>query len=414
VDAQACSSLSAAYNAANAGDQVVVKCGSYGSQAFSTSKGSGAQIVFAPETNFCATFAGTSLAGVDFSAGGAYSTIQYFNISSSNDQGVAKGNAGSSSPANVYVFHNHIQMDKAVNYRGIEIENAQNWKIDYNTIGPSCCGSAANSPEGIRISVASSGQDSSGLEIKGNLIQSVMRFCADWPSTYTTVESNTPQAAGSCPSVDDGTAHIDGIHIYGLQSSTITGNRIYNVGCQGIFMEDTNGDINGPLTITNNAITTNADNCNSGITLDARAGTHSIKGAWTIAFNTTNVPIGLNISSGGTSSATTFNLVGNLGPLLLTGNTGCTSFDSGTAIASYGYNAWVTYGGAQNGTCGTGDVYPVSPSFVDSTFDLHLTGGTTSADNLVPAATCTPITTVDFDGDTRPAVTNCDAGADER
>jgi hypothetical protein len=417
VDAQACASLASAYDAASAGDSVLVKCGSYGSQTFDSSKGSGAQIVFAPETNFCVSFTGTSLAGVDFSGGGAYSTIQYFNISSSNDQGVAKGNSGSSSPSNVYVFHNHIQLDKAVNYRGIEIENAHNWKIDYNTIGPSCCGSGMNSPEGIRVSVASSGEDSTGLEIKNNLIQSVMRFCADWPSTYITVESSVTQSAGSCPSTDDSSAHIDGIHVWGLQSSVISNNQIYNVGCQGIFFEDTNGAINSANTLTSNAITTNSDNCNSGITIDARAGTHSLAGAWTISFNTANVPFGLDILGGGTSSSTTINMVGNLGSYFPTGNTGCGSFDSGTAVATFSYNAWITYGGAQNGTCGTGDVYPVSPTFVNSLFDLRLTGATTAADSLVPAATCTPITTEDAFGDTRPASGHssfCDAGADER
>jgi hypothetical protein len=45
--------------------------------------------------------------------------------------------------------------------------------------------------------------------------------------------------------------------------------------------------------------------------------------------------------------------------------------------------------------------------------DLHL-GSTGIADNFVPASSCTPITTSDMDGQTRPAGSKCDAGADER
>jgi hypothetical protein len=421
VDAQACSSLPAAYTAATAGDIVLVKCGSYGDQNFTTNKAAGASIVFRPETDFCATFDNSgSPATIQLGAGGSsYLTIEYFNINGGGYPSIQKTNVtDSTSATNVSFLHNHVNVDKSVHDAMMNVGgDAVGWTFQYNTFGPACCGDQSGTGIEVRFTGIAGGNEVKNLTFSNNLIQSVSRFCNTWPSTYVTVESPTAQPAGSCPDAngDCAACHMDAIHIYGLQNATIAGNRIYNVACQGIFVEDTGSAVNGPMTIVNNAITTNSDNCNSGITVEPRAGTHSIKGAWTIAFNTANTPIHINIGAGGTASQTSFNLVGNLAPIWPDGsNTGCTSWDSGTATATWSYNAVETYGGSQNSTCGTGDVYPVSPTFANSTFDLHLAGAMTAADNLVPSNICTAIATFDFDGDARPFGTACEAGADER
>ncbi len=420
VDAAACDSLPRAYNAAQAGDTILVRCGTYPEQTFNLDKSAGAYVVIQPETNFCATI-GTISGGVNYEPGGAYSTLQYFNILG----GVFKGNYGARTSSHVNIFHNHINVDQHTTGQSIYSGGSMdNWNIDYNTIGPLCCGDhiqnpSGSSPEGMRFATDAPGHDNTNIEIKGNLFQSIMRFCRDWPTTYITVENSTPQSAGACPAADEPLAHMDGIHVYGLQNSLITQNRLYNVACTGMFFEDTNGDINGPMTITNNVITTNSDSCNGIISVQPRPGNPSMQGEWTIAFNSGNSQIHLNVGAGGALPGSHFTIVGNLASLYLPSNSGtgsaaCNGWADADVTATYAYNAWEFKNGAQNTTCGVGDVYPVSPTYVDPVFDLHLTGSATAADNLVPASTCNAVTNVDFQGDHRPINTNCDAGADER
>jgi hypothetical protein len=78
---------------------------------------------------------------------------------------------------------------------------------------------------------------------------------------------------------------------------------------------------------------------------------------------------------------------------------------------------YTVYAGA-SACSGTGNVARnATPPYVsgtgNSSMDFHLSGATTSIDDLVPA-TGENCPTTDYDGTSRPQATNCDAGADER
>jgi hypothetical protein len=109
---------------------------------------------------------------------------------------------------------------------------------------------------------------------------------------------------------------------------------------------------------------------------------------------------------------------GNSGGAQIVGNIIGVSTGSFTCIsgATYKYNIFPS----GSGTCGTGDttlqttIFPFINSSSGSGGNYHLSGtaDSTRADNLVPtSAGCAP---TDYDGQARPADTNCDAGADER
>lgn len=415
-----CGSLDAANDIVIAGDVVGVKCGTYGDQTITGNRSAGPQVVYEPETDYCVTVDGLT----QFTGGGAYSTLQgfVFQNTAGADSAVYKSVA---SATHISLLHDHLCVAVHITNPCLYLKNADDWTVSSNTFGPACCNAGSgSSPEGIRVGVETSSQDSDRMLISDNLIQGIVRQCADYPDHYTTVESATPQTSGVCPSVDCPTCHSDGIHIFGMTDSVITRNRIYNNGVQALFFEPTNGSLNSAITITNNMLATNPGDSNKcGICINGTA-TDSIGGAWVIAFNTIAAAdqLTINQQAGSAFTPTTFAITGNVGPLYIVSDGGpstCQGF--ATATATYAYNAWVTQGGAANQTCnGTGNLYPAAPTLaaitggVSSLFDLHLSGAAGDADSLVPAATCTAITSVDVDGDARPRDTNCDAGADER
>jgi hypothetical protein len=410
--ATACATFSAAYHAAAVNDAVDVRCGTYGGQIFTyDGSKSGGQVTFQPESAGCVTINSSKVAiGLQSNVG--YLTIRGFTLNGPNGAFV---DAGSGTAKNVTVDGNRINVGKKLNgCCDVSLHSIDGWKIVNNVIGPSCCGTSySSSPEGIRIGRPNStAPNSNNVLIDNNLVQNVVRNCAYWPISGFGPCPDTTCVASGC--------HDDGIHIWGLQNSTISRNRIYNAEVQGIFLDQANGSLNRNVNILGNAVRTVGGS--AGIYVKA-AGPNSIAGTWNIAFNSV---VGLIVVPGtgftGVTPGTTINLVGNAGSLLVSNTSGSNAGCNGSAAGlklSYSYNVWNNIPGATKGPCGSTDAAAVT-AFVNtagapqSGLDLHLAAPVQVADNRVPALNCTTLVKTDFDGQRRPAGTKCDAGADER
>jgi hypothetical protein len=364
---------------------------------FTTNKTSGANVVFQAETTQCAT-----LGSVQFTDGGDRSTVQNFVISDGFYAVLNDNNSRSSSF--VTINNNIIDPGVEARHQVILVKSAQDWVISNNTIGPVCCGTGTDSPEGIRIV-----PQSNNVTISNNLIQYVSRDCGYWPSS----------GWGSCPGTTCNPAcHTDGIHIWGLTNGHIIGNRIYADDCQGIYIEHPGNETLGPIDVIDNAVGPLAESCGSaGIKIHADNAT--VQGTWTIAFNSGAEALEIGSFSG--CSPCTFNLIGNYMPLFTLDSGGNDAGCNPPNVAvNYSYNVWTFVNGGTNTACGSHDIYTgAGGSFVNSTgapnlgVDLHTTGSV-SADNYVPTGICTPVAPADFDGQVRPIGAACDAGADER
>jgi parallel beta-helix repeat protein len=389
-----CAGLDRAYALAQPGETIIVECGTYGPTSFSTNKTSGPNVIIEPAAPHCAR-----IGGIDFTGGGDYATIRDFQIDDPN--GVIYAGSDTGVSTNVTLDGNLMNVGQRVDTRDINLHVVRNWTIVNNVIGPSCCGTGSNSPEGIRIGTpdGSGVGNSDNVLISNNTIQFTLRSCQYWPSGY-----------GACPSSTCSECHADGIHVWGLTNSTISRNRIYGVEVQGIYFEPTNNSVNSNDRIVNNMVSVSGGD--AGIYVSAPSGDGVTSGTWTIAFNTT--PDLIEIGSGfqTTQPGTVFNLVGNIGQLDITdsaGNAlGCRGYPSGVTI-HYVYNVWESTPGGTGTPCGPGDVNR-NPGFVNTITNLNLRQYTRAIDR-VPAADCRTITTFDLQGDRRPVKGNCDAGA---
>ena len=318
-------SIDAAYAAASPGDTVVLACGSYGYTSFSSRKSSGPNVVFEPASAGCVT-----TEGFQFENGGDYATLRGLTI---NDSGGAITQSGSSFSYGVVIDGDMINVGQRVDTQDVNLHLVNGWQIVNSTIGPSCCGAGGNSPEGIRIGTPGGG-NSTNVLIDNNLIQYTLRTTSYWPSGWA-----------SAPSSSCGSCHDDGIHVWGLTSSTISNNRIVGAEVQGIFFEPTNGSLNKDINIVNNQISVVGGN--AGISIEATA-SNSTAGTWNITGNTTQNLIVIGGGFSGAMPGTVFNLSGNTGELMISDSSGdavsCTGYPSTVAI-HYSNNNWIPVGG---------------------------------------------------------------------
>lgn len=328
-----CAGLEKAYDIASAGDGISVGCGSYGRTDFSTSKSAGENVVFFPASADCVT-----LARLQFTDGGDYSTFQGFNIV---DQEAAIWQGGTDVSHNVIFEDNQINVAKETDEATINLHIVDGWQFVNNDIGPTCCGIGANSPEGLRIGTPDGGIGNSvNVVIDGNTVTGTVRSCVYWPSGF-----------GSCPGTNCGACHADGIHLWGFVDSVVSNNQIVGAEVQGIFIEPTNDSLNSNVTISGNTVS--VVNGNAGIYVKAN-GTNTVSGTWSITGNHTGTSL-LEVGSGfsGAISGTIFNVSGNTGVLLITdsgGNdAGCTGYP-GTVTINYAFNTWTP----GSGTTGCG------------------------------------------------------------
>ena len=407
--------------ASSPGDTILVKCGTYSTQSITTVKSSG-NVTFSSETPKCATIEANGAVAVSFGNGVGYLTLDNLTvngrITSSTTTGIGNNN--------ITISNSDIDVGKKVNGQPVSYSVGSNLTITGNTIGPSCCGyngGSGNSPEGIRIgkpnsATASCTTQACDVTITNNLIQYTVRDCQYWPSS----------GFGSCPDTTctNGVGcHMDGIHIWGVDGANISGNRLYGVECQGIFLENTNNSLQRDVTIKNNAISSVVGGCgNKGIYLSAGGATdgstNGFAGTWDVAFNSGGSTIIGPNGCGSCQPGTKFNLTGNNMILFATNNTGngagCTT-PWGTSTINYTYNVWRP--GGTNQACGSHDLLAnASPAFINEVnppatgIDLHLAVGSQAID-YVPSSICSPIVTADFENDSRPQGPACDASADE-
>jgi hypothetical protein len=421
---QACGTLDAAFAASSAGDIVLVKCGTYPAQAINTVKSSG-NVTFRSETGTCAIFDNLGASVITLGNGVGYLTLDHLTV-----HGLIRGSTTTGiGNNNVTISYSDIDVGQKVNAEPITYSVGSNLTITHNNIGPSCCGfngGSGVSPEGIRIgkpnaSAVSCTTQACNVTISYNLIQDATRDCQYWPTSgYGTCPDTTCTNAVGC--------HMDGIHIWGMDGGNIVGNRLYGIECQGIFLEDSNAAMNRNVNIVNNAVSTLPGGCgNKGIYLKAGGstdGTHGFAGTWNIAFNSGDSSIIAANGCGDCTAGATFNLTGNnmiyFGTDTTGNSAGCGVNAWGSATVNFKYNLWRPSG--SNTTCSASDVLSAvgaAPAYVNEVVppatgtDLHLALATSQAIDFVPSSICTPVTTTDMDGDSRPQGAACDAGADE-
>jgi parallel beta-helix repeat protein len=180
--------------------------------------------------------------------------------------------------------------------------------------------------------------------IDGNTIQYTVKSCAYWPAT----------GYGACPDVTcaAATCHDDAIHIWGIQNSTISNNRIVNADVQGIFIEDAAGAVNTNMSILHNAIQV----VGGGVAMNLKG----VAGMWTVAFNSTPNSLITGFGFLAATPGTVVQFAANDGILLIadsTGNNaGCSSAAANVSLV-YRQNTWLTPGGATStGRCTSTDL----------------------------------------------------------
>ncbi len=409
-DTKACSSFAAAYAFSAAGGTAIVKCGSYDNQAFASGSSHTAMTVFRSENPLCATVQSSSATDTFvFGNGSKYITLDGFTINNGPDGYPISDTSSVGTNINtdhISLLNNYINVGVKGNGLLVSLHASQNWIIDGNTFGPSCCGATAGpSLEGIRVGKPNNTTPSNctntacHIQITNNLFQFLNRAAATWPSS----------GWGGVPDVSCPTCHNDAIHFFGAQDVQINYNRFYGDECNGIFFESSGNSTTSDVDIIGNAISELANGCNGGVAFNfvgtGWAGTFNIK------FNSSAPQYNLNFN---TTAAFNVNVTGNYGPLNVNGS-GTSACGTGTGAPNvtltFAYNVWTTAT-----ACTGGDTAGESEDWVS--FDpapavgqnMHTSSGSTAI-GFVPTAVTGGCPSVDFDGDVPSSP--CNAGADQ-
>jgi hypothetical protein len=346
LNSAVCDTPDHAYHAvANGGDTIRLKNGVYPGFVLTADsvKTSGTTII-RPESDYGVTLTSTTIFGPNVS----YVTVKDFVVVAPAG-GFQDGSWGLS--RNVTIDGNRINIGQKVNGTPAAISfysNIDGYKIVNNVIGPTCCGSTNQAtPVGINIAKPNAAApNATHVLIDGNTIQYTLRSCAYWPVT----------GYGACPDVTcvAATCHSDAIHIWGIQDSTISNNKIVNAEVQGIFIEDAAGAVNTNLSIVNNDISVVGGN--------AAMNLKGIAGTWTVAFDSTPNTIIVGYGFRTATAGTTVTLAGNDAILLNANshgnNAGCASGTENVSLI-YMQNLWLSNGGSTDtATCSGTDLGP--------------------------------------------------------
>ncbi len=409
-DTKACDTFAAAYAFTASGGTVIVKCGSYDNQAFSSGSSHTAMTIFRSENPLCATVQSSSATDTFvFGNGSKYITLDGFTINNGPDGYPISDTSSVGTNINtdhISLLNNYINVGVKGNGLLVSLHASQNWIIDGNTFGPSCCGATAGpSLEGIRVGKPNNATPSDctntacHIQITNNLFQFLNRASSTWPSS----------GWGTVPDVSCPTCHNDAIHFFGAQDVQINYNRFYGDECNGIFFESSGNSTTSDVDIIGNAIGDLANGCNGGVAFNfvgtGWAGTFNIK------FNSSQPQFNLNFN---TTAAFNVNVTGNYGPLNVNGS-GTSACGTGTGGPSvtlvFAYNVWTT-----STACTGGDTASASEDWVNFDpapavgQDMHTSTGATAI-GFVPTAVTGGCPSVDFDGDVPSSP--CNAGADQ-
>lgn len=225
-----------------------------------------------------------------------------------------------------------------------------------------------------------------------------------------------------CTDCTDGTpacdVHMECLIVFkGATGLTVRNSKFHDCEFMDIFIQQA-GEAGGnttDVTIENNWFGQpwngqGSKSRSTGVVLDGNASTLT---DYLIRFN--SFESGTGIAWNSDADATTYTNVRGVGNIDGLDGTGTACSDDWTVT-------YTVYRGA-SACAGTGNVafnaaFPYVSGTGDASMDFHLTGSTTSIDNLVPTSAadgCGPgKLEIDYDAGSRPAGSSCDAGADER
>lgn len=388
VDASACSSLNAAYQAASLGDSVLVKGGSYGSQTIDDeptkdTTGLAADVVFDEASGESVTFSSINL-GTALNAGDGPDHLTLRNFAAPATSRTCGMNAtGSETVAEL----GDVTID-AIDTTCFQFFGVQNVQIKNSDIGPLSC-AAAGDPCNSKVDAQAGGVTSNdNIKI----------------GPYNVFHDDV--FASNCAPIsspgDD--CHGELLILFAGTNITVNSNRFYAGEVYGVMMQRAGG---APVEVL-------IENNWFGETYNSSLGApQSSQRGTSICFcgtNMTNITVrgnsfalNENISNEGGGTATNVNILGNTfgGP-----SGGCFSG------ATFQYNTWTS------GTCGASDLVMATLPYVNggllATGDYHLTGADSTADNAWASVTGLNNLTEDYDAQSRPQGANKDIGSDER
>lgn len=419
----------AAISAAQAGDTIGIQSGSYDTGTL----GWQLSASFTSQVRVCsATVLGANVNWIDLQGSGAGSHITFDGLNLPRGVSLCPTCGGDTGLiTSMYLTNDALCVGQFQSGQCINLHNTNDFELENSTLGPACCGNTApfsgvanNSVEMLRLGVTTGSSAFTNTLVTHDVFQGGLRSCSFWPTNY--VLNGSLVSAGSCPDstcTNTATCHNDQIHAWGIQSSTISNNWVWNSDCQAFTFSGSNGSTNSNLNIFGNiiddpnegcgSVAIGFQDCGSGAPGDAFAGTFNV------AFNsmTGRIEYDTNTASTCDAAGTTWNTIGNIGAYF-NQDVGCGT-GSGTTVVNQ-YNYWSTTLGV-NACTGTGNsLVPVDPSsfsFYTNTanttaFDLHLnTSGISGVSGNVPGGNCGSPYTPDLDGNARPSP--CDAGADQ-
>jgi hypothetical protein len=375
VDATACPSLNAAYQAASdaGGDTVLVKGGSYPSQTIAVDAGktSSTDTVLAAAPGESVSVASIILGSYSSSDGPDHLTLRNFTVTG---HVLAQTSPGGADIADVTLDGLDGGSFTLGGARDITVKNSD-WgpcsPDGYNGY-PDCGSSNVHPLEG----------DVRNLLVEGNVFHDFL-VTPGGSAHYECVFGQTSASWAGYPNV--------GI--------VFRANKFYNCQYFDLTFERAGG-CSAPdfqqMTIENNWFD------------DPLDGQHNRKGSGALYYQSACTVNGTSVRF---NSFDHTNAVGNGAGGSYVGNLFGTT--EGTCnLGSYSYNVYAssvpTCGGSGEGQLGA--AFPFVNGGYGMSGDYHLTGGTTMIDNRVPAAAGCPAS--DVDGQPRGA--NCDAGSDER